>query len=401
MGWSTKAIVLAAALGVAGAGWLALRPQATPVEMAGVRRGPFVQSVLNEGKTRVRDRYVVAAPIAGTLARIGLKAGDAIDVSSVIATVSPAFAPLDDPRARLQLEERVGAAEAAHKRAAAAEARARARLDQARADLARTTALVARGAATLTRKEQDELNLVVAEREVQVAEFDVHLAGHEEALARVALQTAGVADAGARRVEIRSPINGVVLKVMQESEGPVALGAPIMEIGDPAQLEIIADVLTTDAVQISPGAAATIERWGGGQDLAARVAKVEPGAFTKVSALGIDEQRVYVVMDLTSPREQWRNLGDGFRIEARIEVARLADALTIPVSALFRSRAGWSAFVVEEGRARLRAVEVVRRNESVAAIGAGLKEGERVILFPPPAVRDGGRVTPANSPEPR
>lgn len=394
MGWRSKALALAAALGVAGLGWLALRPTATPVDIAEVRRGAFVQSVLNEGKTRVRDRYAVAAPIAGTLARIGLKAGDAVDKGGVLAIVSPGFAPLDDPRARLQLEERLGAAEAARNRAVAAEARARARFEQARADLSRTNALLAKGAATLARQELDELSARVAEREVQVAEFEVDLARHEEALARAALQTSGVADAGARRIEIRSPIAGVVLKVLQESEGPIAVGANLMEIGDPAQLEIIADVLTTDAVRIAPGAPARIERWGGGGDLDARVAKVEPGAFTKVSALGIDEQRVNVVLDLVAPRAQWRTLGDGFRVEARIEVARQADALSIPAGALFRSGAGWAVFVVADGRAALRAVEIAQRNDNAAAIAAGLSEGDRVIVFPPPALRDGARVRP-------
>ncbi len=373
-------------------GWMTLRPSPTPVDTAPVSRGMFVQTVLNEGRTRVRDRYAVSAPAAGMLARVSLKVGDPADTSTVLAVIAPGATPLDDRRTHLQLQERLGVAQAAHSRATAAVARAAARRDQARTDLSRTNALVAKGAATVARQEQDDLALRLADRELQVAEFDAHLAEHEEKLARVALGRDGERD-GAGVVEIRSPIAGVVLKIVQQSEGPIAVGAPIMEIGDPAQLEIVADLLTTDAVRIRPGAAAVADRWGGQEALAARVARIEPAAFTKISALGIDEQRVFVILDIVAPREQWTALGDGFRIETRIEVAREADTLTAPLAALFRENADWRTFVVEDGRAKKRTVRIGLRSESDAIVTAGLSAGERVILFPPPAIRDGTPVT--------
>ncbi len=391
MVWRLRTFLFIAVVGAIAGVWLLLRPAPISVETAQVNRGLFVRTILNEGKTRVRDRYVVSAPIAGMLGRVTLKAGDPVDGSTVVAIVSPGQTPLDDPRARRQLEERLGVAEAAHNRATVAEARARARQLQAQADLARTRLLAERGVVATARREQDELAATVAERELQVAQFDVHVTEHEEALARAALQTDAAGD-GARAIEIKSPVDGVVLKLIQESEGPIAVGAPIMEIGDPARLEIVVDVLTTDAVQIAPGAPATIERWGGSRNLQARVARVEPGGFTKVSALGIDEQRVFVILDIVSPRVEWKSLGDAYRVEARIETARAENVLVAPVSALFRSGSGWAVFVAESGRARMKHVAVAQRNDTEAVISNGLAEKDAVILFPPPPVSDGVAV---------
>jgi HlyD family secretion protein len=393
--WLVIALVLC---GVALLIAIVFAPLPIPVEAATVKRGLFVQTVLSEGKTHLRDRYVVTAPLAGILARTNLRAGDTVDPSTVLAVISPSFAPLDDPRTRRLLTERLGAAEAGRRRADASVAAARARLDQARLDLERTLTLTAKGIAPISRKERDELAKTLAERQLQVAEFDAHTAEHELDLARAALEAAGKGERTAGRIEIRSPISGVVLKVAQESEGPIALGAPIMELGDPSQLEIIADVLTNEAVQISPGASATIERWGGPASLEARVTKIEPEAFTKVSALGIDEQRVNVVMDITAPYGEWKRLGDAFRVEARIEIARIPNAVIVPVAALFRTGSEWSVFVVENGRARLRRVTISRRNETEAAATSGLAPGERVIDFPPPALRDGARVSAREPP---
>lgn len=391
--WRALVALSSAAIAAAAVGWLALRPSPAVVDTATVSRGLFVQTVLNEGRTRVRDRYAVSAPIAGMLARVALRIGDPVDPSTVLAAIAPGATPLDDERTRLQLRERLGVAQAARNRAIAAAGRASAKRDQARSDLARTSALVSKGAATVARQEQDELALKLAERELQVAEFDAHLAEHEEALARVALDRDGERTA-AGAVEIKSPIAGVVLKIVQQSEGPIALGAPIMEIGDPAQLEIIADLLTTDAVRVRPGSAASAVRWGGADPLAARVSRVEPAAFTKISALGIDEQRVLAILDIVAPREQWSALGDGFRVEARIEVAREASALVAPLAALFRENADWKVFLVEDGRARKRKVAIGLRSEAEAIIAEGLTEGDKVVLFPPPALRDGTPVAP-------
>ena len=387
---------LVLALALAGAAWLAamaLARRPVQVEAATVKRGLFVQSVLNEGKTRLRNRYVVTAPLAGILARTDLKVGDSVDPSTVVAVISPNFAALDDPRTKRILGERLGAAEASRQRAKAATEAARARLEQARLDFDRTATLAAKGIAPQSRKERDELAKNLAARQLEAAEFEAHMAEHEVDLAHAALEAGGRGEQAANTIEIRSPISGVVLKVAQESEGTVAIGAPLLELGDPSQLEIVADVLTYDAVRIAPGASATIERWGGPNPLTARVARVEPQAFTKVSALGIDEQRVNVVMDFSSPYPEWKRLGDAFRIEARIEIAKIPDALIVPIGGLFRSGADWSAFVIENGRARLRRVAISRFNETEGAATSGLAAGDQVIVFPPPALRDGALVS--------
>ena len=389
-GFRRFAMTLVLVGGAAAVGWMLLRPSPILVDTAPVTRGAFVRTILSEGKTRVRDRYVVSSPISGLLGRVTLKVGDRVELNSILAIVSPGAVPLDDPRARRQLEERLGVAEAARDRVKAAAARARAKLDQARADLERTSALASKGVATATRREQDELAVKLAEREAEVAEFDVHLSEHEEALARAAMQT-NSGDGSTQTIEIRSPISGVVLKVSQESEGPVSVGSTILEIGDPARLEVIADVLTTDAVQMKVGAPARIERWGGPVDLDATVTRIEPAGFTKVSALGIDEQRVLVVLAITAPLEEWSALGDAFRVEARIEVARVIDALTIPVGALFRG-GGWNVFIVVDGQAKRREVAVTQRSETRALISDGLSGGEYVAIFPPPTLRDGSDV---------
>jgi HlyD family secretion protein len=387
---------LVLALVLAGVVWLTfwtLARRPVVVEVATVRRGLFVESVLNEGKTRLLDRYVVTAPLAGMLARPSLRAGDAIDASTVIAVISPNFAALDDPRTKHILTERLGVAEASRQRADAAAQAARARFTQAQVDLDRSQTLLAKGVAPLSRKERDELAQTLAKRQLEAAEFEAHLATHEEDLARAALETAGKSAQDSSRIEIRSPIAGVVLKIAQESEGPVSIGSPLLEIGDARELEVVADVLTQDAVQIAPGASAAIERWGGADALAARVRRIEPQAFTKVSALGIDEQRVNVVLDIVSPYPEWKRLGDAFRVEVRIEIARLADAVVVPIGALFRSGDTWGVFAIENGRARLRRVAISRRNETEAAVTSGLTAGERVVVFPPPVLQDGAPVS--------
>jgi HlyD family secretion protein len=193
---------------------------------------------------------------------------------------------------------------------------------------------------------------------------------------------------------VRSPVNGRVLRVLQESETIVPSGAPLVELGDPTDLEVIVDVLTTEAVGIASGAPAAIERWGGPAPLQGRVRLVEPGAFTRVSALGVEEQRVWVVIDLVEPRESWAALGDGFRVDALITVEVMDDAVILPVSAMFRSSAGWAVFIVRDGVARERALDILRRGGRSARVGAGVAPGERVVLFPPSALRDGSRVRP-------
>jgi HlyD family secretion protein len=370
---------------------LALRPRPVDVEVAHVVRGHFEETILEDGKTRVRERYTVAAPIAGTLLRIGLKAGDAVTAEAVVASILPNPAPLLDARARQETEQRLGAAEAAEARTAALVAQAEATATQARVD-ERSRTLVAQGAAPLSRQERDDLLLHTARRGLEAARFAHHVAEHEVELARATL---AFDDSGPDRMriwQVRSPVGGHVLRVLQESQSPVDLGAPLVEIGDTTDIEVVADFLTNDAVRIHPGDTAWIEDWGGDSPLAGRVRRVEPGGFTKVSALGVDEQRTNVVIDIIAPPDERPTLGDAFRVDAQVVVAALDNAIVIPAGALFRDRDGWATFVASDGVAHKRTVRLSHRSQSNAAVLDGVQPGEAVILFPTDAIANGVRV---------
>lgn len=391
VGRVVMALGLAAA--VAGVAWF-LMPRPVPVETATVIKGRFVASVDEDGKTRVRERYVVAAPLAGRLTRVGLKAGDKVVSDEVIATIVPPPAPLLDPRSRREAEERLGTAEAAQARSKATVERAQAQADQAKTDLNRARTLVTQGATTVQALERAELLQRVADRELRAAEFQDHAAEHELAQAKALL--ARYQDATDPRIEnwnITAPVSGVVLKVVQESETVVQSGAPLLEIGDPRDLEIVADVLSVDAVEIRPGADVVIEHWGGPGVLSGRVRRVEPAAFTKVSTLGVEEQRVNVLIDVLSPREQWAGLGDGYQVDTKITVLTRDDAEIIPAGALFRRGETWNVYVVDDGRAQLRAIDLDRRSGRFAAVKKGLAQGEQVIVYPSDQIRPGVRVS--------
>lgn len=384
--------ILALLAAIAGAVW-AVMPRPVPVETATVIKGSFVAMVDEDGKTRIRERYVVAAPLAGRLMRVRLKAGDRTSTGETIASILPSLAPFLDPRSRREAEERLGAAEAALERATATVERAQAQAGQAQKELERTRALVDRAAATVQARERAELAMRVADRESRAAEFLHHAAEHELAQAKALLaRYQNGTDSHSESWNVTAPVPGVVLKVMQESETVVQPGTPILEIGDPRDLEIVVDVLSTDAVEIRPSAAVSIVNWGGPGALEGRVRRIEPAAFTKVSTLGVEEQRVNVLVDLTSPPEAWAGLGDGFQVDARITVFSQADAMIVPAGALFRLGESWNVFVVEGGRARARAVTLLRRSGRFAAVAAGLTPGERVIVYPSDRITPGVRV---------
>jgi HlyD family secretion protein len=386
-------MALGALAAVAGIVWL-LMPKSVPVETVAVAKGRFVASVDEDGKTRVRQRYVVAAPLAGRLTRVRLKAGDPVAAGDAVASILPPPAPLLDPRARREAEERLGAAEAALERAKAVVERARAQTENAKAELDRTRTLTASGASTVQALERAELAQRVADRELRAAEFQNHAAEHElaQATALLGRYRDGV-DAPAEPWNVTAPVTGVVLRVAQESATVVQSGAPLLEIGDPRDLEIVTDVLSTDAVEIRPGAEVAIEHWGGAGALAGRVRRIEPAAFTKVSTLGVEEQRVNVLIDVLSPPQQWTGLGDGYRVNTRITVFTQDDIEIIPAGALFRRGDGWSVYVAVEGRAQPRAIELVRRSRGFAAVRSGLTPGERVIVYPSDQIGPGVRVS--------
>jgi HlyD family secretion protein len=382
---------LVAAAGVVG-WWLMPRP--VLVETAKVTRGPFVATVDEDGKTRVRERYVVSAPLAGMSTRIRLKPGDCIAVGDAITSIVPSPAPFLDARSRREAEERLGAAEATRERTKAAVDRSRAQFEQTKTDLDRTRTLAQRGVTTSQALERAELAARVAERDLRAAEFQDHAAGHQVNQAAAVLARYDQPNqAASTRWDVVAPVAGVILKVPQESETVVAVGTPLVEIADPHDLEIVVDVLSTDALEIHPGAEVAIDRWGGTGTLEGRVRRVEPAAFTKISTLGVEEQRVNVLVDVTSPAKQWAGLGDGFRVDTRITVFRKDDAILVPSGAAFRSGEGWFVFVLTNGRADRRAVELLRRSGRLAAISSGLDPRETVIVYPGDKVASGARVS--------
>jgi HlyD family secretion protein len=381
-------VVLAALIALVA--W-ALRAPPVSVELAEVRKGVFEQTVSDDGKTRVRERYTVSAPLAGRVERIRLKAGDPVERGQVVALLMPSAPALLDARAVRELQARVGAAEAQQLRARAEVARVMAQRDQAQADFDRQVRLWKEGFISATAREQAELALRTAGRTVEAARYSEDAAGHELNQARAALARYRSGEPGAKW-EVTSPVTGSVLKVTQESEGTVILGAPLVELADARSLEAVVDVLSQESVAIRPGMPARIDLGRGVAPLAARVRLIEPAAFTKISALGVEEQRVNVVLDFVEPLDTVQTLGDGFRVEAAIVTHRVADVVTVPVGALFRDGEGWAVFVAQDGQAVKRAVKAPLRNGTEALVEDGLKPGERVVVYPSDALRDGSKI---------
>lgn len=388
-----RIVTLVVVLGGAAAAVYALTPKPVEVEIGVVQRAAMQVMVEEDGITRIRERYVVSAPLAGRLARVSLDPGDEVVAGqTVLATIQPTDPSLLDARAQAEAEARVRAAKAAVDRAGAAVDRAAAEVDFAEKDLKRLVEASERLAATPRELETAAFNVTIAKQDLRSAEYARDIARFELELAQSALTQARGGWENAAFV-IHAPVSGRVLRVMQQSAAVVSAGTPIIEIGDPTDLEAVVDVLSVDAVRIRPGDAVVIERWGGGAPLRGAVRLVEPAAFTKVSALGVDEQRVNVVIDILDEPHGRAGLGDGFRIEAGIVVWRDDDALVLPDSALFRRGAKWAVFVIEKDRAVIRTVNVGRRNGVQAQVLDGLTEGDRVIVYPGDRVQPGSRVT--------
>lgn len=386
-------VIVAGFLTAAAVAVWVMMPEAVPVETALASKGRFVASVDEDGKTQVRERYVVAAPLAGRLGRVRFKVGDQIRVDDALATITPSPAPLLDPRSRNEAEQRLGTTEANLERAKAVVERARAQSEQANTDLARAKTLTQSGAATTQALERAELAVRVTDRDLRAAEFLNHAAEHELSQMRALL--ARYSNNSGETPEswtVAAPVAGVVLKVAQESETIVQPGTPLVDIGDPRDLEVVVDVLSTDAVDINPGAEVKIIHWGGQGTLSGRVRRVEPAAFTKISTLGVEEQRVNVLIDLVSNPDEWSRLGDAYQIDAQIVVFTQDDVTIVPAGALFRRGDQWSVYVVKDGRAELREVQILRRSGRVAAAASGLNQGESVIVYPSDRVASGVRV---------
>jgi len=384
LGWSIVGLAVAGAIG-----W-SFWPQPVSVDVATVTRGPFQVSVEDMARTRVRDAYVVSAPVSGRLLRIGNRAGeDVIAGKSVVAQLQPSEPAFLDARARAQAQTVVKAAEAARKSAAAAVVQAQAEVDHAVAELARYESLAARALSSKADLENAQLQQRKTIAGLDAARSALNVKEFELENARMLLADFPGASKPATVVSLKAPVTGRVFRVLQQSESVVAAGTPILEIGNPDDLEVMVELLSTDAVKVQPGAAAAITDWGGPKDLAARVRFVEPSGFTKISALGVEEQRVRVILDIVEPRASWSQLGDGFRVNARIVVWETADAVHAPLSALFRNGENWQTFIVRDGRARRANVSVGQTNEFDAQILEGLQPGDRVILHPSDKITDG------------
>lgn len=384
-------LVFLVASGLAYAFW----PRAVRVDLATVALGPMEVTVDEDGKTRIRERYVVSAPLSGQLQRIELEPGDPVDAQkTVLAVIEPPPAELLNPRARLEAESRVQAAEALLSSAAARRDAAQEALELSVHNLERVKVLYNRH--TITREEFDatEYRQRILASELRSAEFAEKVAEHELNLSKASLARFDVETPGsAERWELRSPVSGRVLRVLQESATHVDAGDQLPEVGDPTDLEVEVDLLSADAVQVRPGARVTLEAWGGERPLDGRVRYVEPAAYLKISALGIEEQRVNVIIDLVEPLETRQRLGDAYRVEAKITVWESPSVLQIPIGALFRRGDDWAVFLVEDGRAQLRTITIGRTNGLMAAVESGLQATDQVVLHPADNLMDGARVT--------
>ncbi|HEX2872179.1 MAG TPA: HlyD family efflux transporter periplasmic adaptor subunit [Polyangiaceae bacterium] len=384
-------LALAIAGGAVGA-LSALRPQPVPVDVASVSRGSLVVAIEENGITRVKDRFVVSAPVTGSLSRLRLEPGDAVKEGDALAEIAPALSPLLDERTRAELRARLGAALSALGQSEAQVARARAQKELAAQDLARARTLHASGAIPSQQVELAEFSARMRGEELSSAEFGRKIAIEEVRIARVGLEGDGARAAGDRHVDVVSPISGRVLRVLQRSAGVVQASTPLVEVGDPAALEVVVDLLTTDAVHVAPGTPVVIRGWGGEHSIEGKVRRVEPSAFTRPSALGVDEQRVNVIVALTDAPERWAALGDGYRIEARIVLWRGENVLRVPQGAVFRRGDGWAVFRIDGDEAKLTSVSVGHRGETDAEITAGLSEGASVLVHPGDRVKDGVRI---------
>lgn len=380
---------------IAALAW-AFAPRAVEVEVALATLGRFEATIDEDGKTRLNDRYVLSAPLAGLLNRITLREGDTVKAGDVLATLTPVLAPMLDERTLRELQVRVDVAKANMQRVRARAEVARVALQQAKNEVQRSEQLAKQGFVAATKLETDRLAAEMAQKELTASVEETHMAGHEVDLARAALWAVQQPAIGAARIFVlRSPVAGQVLRVLQTSEATVPLGTPLVELGNTARMEVVTELLTNDALLVKPGSRVIIERWGGAGLLQARVRLVEPAAFTKVSALGVEEQRVKVLITITSPHEQWSALGDAYRVGVRVVTQDQDRALKVPVSAVFpmsEPSAGMALFVLDGGRARLQPVEIAGRNSSEVWVKRGITAGAKVIVYPPPAVKDGVRV---------
>ncbi len=371
----------------------AFSPHPLEIETDTIRRGRFERSVEDDGWTRLRDRYIVSAPLTGELARLSLREGDTVRQGDVIALIKPASPALLDEREVQTQHERILALQAQSLAAETTVERSQVALRQAQLDAQRSQQLHERQFISAAQRDASLLALGLRDKEFQSAQHQAQAARHALAEAQVVLRESAQPVRKARTVwTVRSPVSGRVLRVPQQSEAVIAMGTPIIEIGDTSRLEVVVDLLTEDAAQVREGMKAELLNWGGSA-LNASVRRIEPSAFTKVSALGVEEQRVNIVLDILSPAEHWQMMGDRFRVDVRIPVQMADDALIAPAGAIFPHGEKQAVFIVRQGRAVLQEVDIIARHGRQAWLREGPEVGDEVVIFPPPSLKNGDRVT--------
>lgn len=368
----------------------ALLPSPVLVDMDTVKRGSVLVTIDGEGKTKIHDIYVVYSPIDGRVTRIKAEQGDTVIAgSTVIANMMPADPRFIDSRSEIQAQADIDGAEAALGFEVAKRERSEAELEFAKSEMQRTQQLYDNANVSIARLERAELTVRLRETELNTAISAMEVAESTLAAARARLVQPGGTASDASTLLVRAPVSGKVLRILHKSEGVIPAGTPLVELGNPEDLEIVIEMLSRDAVKVEVGDTAHIKRWGGAEDIHAQVRVVSPSGFTKISALGVEEQRVNIYLNFSDPREKWQGLGDAFRVEAEIIVDQAAEALYVPISALFRVEGEWNVFQVQDGEAVLAKVEIGKINDEVAEIVAGLDEGETIILHPGSEIEDG------------
>lgn len=382
-------VLVGIGVGVVGLLVWAWVPKPLIVETTTATISPMRVTVDEDGVSRVKDRYVVSAPLAGNIERIELEAGDTVEAGRLVARMEPMPAPFLDGRSQVIAEARLAGSLAGQRQTRAQVERALVAKELAAEEAQRAQRLFSTAALPRAQMEQALASQRATAAELDSLRFGERVASYEVEMARAALRrmTATAQTTGEQFV-IPAPVSGKVLKVYQKSEGTLQAGMPLLEIGDPGALEVAVDVLTSDAVQLGPGSVVTLDRWGG-STLEGRVRRIEPSAFMRVSALGVEEQRVNVLIDIISPNDTWKTLGDGYRVEAHIVVWETPAALVLPIGAVFRHKEGWACMRVEDGRARLTTVELGHRSFANLEITQGLTAGAVVIMHPSDRVRDG------------
>lgn len=369
-------------------------PKAADVDLVSAVRGPLQVTIEEEGRTRLKERFVVTAPVAGYMERISAKVGDKVQKGQQVIVLEPLRSTVLDPRSRAEAEAAANAAEAAVNAAIAKESAALADADYLEKRLERLKNLYARGSIARDQYDQMEAEAGKAHAVHRSAKAAVDVARSDARRAKTLLKNFSQIKnrSGLNKITVSAPVSGSIFRVYRESEGAVNVGEPLLDIGNVRDLEVRVEVLSSDAVKIKPGTAVFFKRWGGEGILSGKVRVVEPAGFTKISSLGVEEQRVLIIADITSPEETWRALGDAYRLEAHFVVWEGKNILQVPTSSLFRSGKDWAVFVAEKGKARKRLIEVGQRNGLMAEIISGLQENEKVITHPDDAINDGVRI---------